>query len=165
MTALAVLAIATLTGCSGLVDRGPTNQEIKDTTGLTVDEASPIVERNLELVWPEQVTVKRAQLPYSGLGCRTNDSMMSEGPPWHVRVTKVEVNPPQEFIDRAVANLEAMTTRGFIFEPSQRPDADPADRFYRDSRGYTVSSSFETAVGPKKEVQFSMTATSPCAAE
>ncbi|MFD3706089.1 hypothetical protein ACFWUP_23365 [Nocardia sp. NPDC058658] len=165
MTVLAVLAIATLTGCSGLVDRGPTNQEIKDTTGLTVDEATPIVERNLELVWPEQVTVKRAQLPYSGLGCRTNDEMMSDGPPWHIRVTLEEVNPSQEFIDRAVANLEAMTTRGFTLKPNQRPDADPADRFYRDSRGYTVSSSLDIADGPKKEVRFSMTATSPCAAE
>ncbi|MGY0497354.1 hypothetical protein ACWZHB_02500 [Nocardia sp. FBN12] len=165
MTAFAVLATTTLTGCGGFIDRGPTNQEIKDTTGLTVDEASPIVERNLELVWPEQVTIKRGPLPYSGVGCRTNDSMMSEGPPWYLRITKEEVNPSQEFIDRALANLESMTARGFILEPSKRPDAVPADRYYRDPRGYTVSSSLDTDVGPKKEVRFSMTATSPCAAE
>ncbi|MBC7302613.1 MAG: hypothetical protein H5T78_16920 [Nocardia sp.] len=165
MTTLAVLATATATGCGGFVDEGPTDQEIKDTTGLTVAEASPIVEHNLELVWPQQVKVERAPLPYSGIGCRTNNSMMSDGPPWQLRVTREEANPPQEFIDRALANLEAMTTRGFTLVPSQRPDVDPADRFYRDARGYTVSSSLDTAVGPTKEVRFSMTATSPCAAE
>lgn len=165
MTALAVLATTTLTGCGGFINEGPTNQEIEDTTGLTVAEASPIVEHNLALVWPQQVTIKRGPLPYSGVGCRTNDSMMSEGPPWHLRITKEEINPSQEFIDRAMANLEAMTARGFALEPSQRPDAVPADRYYRDPRGYTISSSLDTAVGPTKEVRFSMTATSPCAAE
>lgn len=165
MTALAVLATATLTGCGALINEGPTNQEIKDATGLTVAEAGPIVEHNLELVWPQQVRIERAPLPYSGVGCRTNNSMMSEGPPWRLRVTMEEVNPSQEFIDRAMANLEAMTTRGFTLEPSQRPDDDPANRFYRDAHGYTVSSSRDTSVGPTREVRFSMTASSPCAAE
>ncbi|WP_410875074.1 hypothetical protein [Nocardia sp. A7] len=165
VTALAVLATATLTGCGAFINEGPTNQEIKDTTGLTVAEASPIVERNLELVWPQQVRIQRAPLPYSGVGCRTNDSMMSEGPPWRLRVEMEEVNPSQEFIDRAMANLEAMTARGFTFVPSQRPDTHPASRFFRDSHGYTVSSHLSTNVGPKKEVRFSMSASSPCAAE
>ncbi|MFE3318202.1 hypothetical protein [Nocardia sp. NPDC059195] len=165
MTALVVLATATLTGCGALINEGPTNQEIKDVTGLTVAEAGPIVEHNLELVWPQQVRIERAPLPYSGVGCRTNDSMMSEGPPWRLRVTMEEVNPSQEFIDRAMANLAAMTTRGFTLEPSQRPDDDPANRFYRDAHGYTVSSSRDTSVGPTSEVRFSMTASSPCAAE
>ncbi|MFD6452666.1 hypothetical protein ACFWF3_17940 [Nocardia sp. NPDC060220] len=166
IVACILMITAGVTGCSGFIHEGPTNQRIKDTTGLTVAEAGAIVERNFELIWPQKGPVEIANLTSPGTGCRTNpNSLMSEGPPWRPRYTMEEVNPPQEFIDRAMANLEAMTTRGFTLVPSQRPDNDPVNRLYRDSTGYTVASFRDTSVGPRKEVRFSMTASSPCAAE
>ncbi|MFC9876679.1 hypothetical protein [Nocardia salmonicida] len=166
ITACLLMLTAGVTGCGGFIHEGPTNQRIKDTTGLTVAEAGATVEHNFELIWPEKGPVKIANLTLPGTGCRTNpNSLMSEGPPWRPRYTMEEVNPSQEFIDRAMANLEAMTARGFTLVPSQRPDNDPVNRLYRDSTGYTVASSRDTSVGPRKEVRFSMTASSPCAAE
>ncbi len=165
-TALAALTAATLAGCGSFIHEGPTNQQIEDRTGLTVTEASPIVAHNFGLIWPEPVSVDIGDVTTVGTGCRTDpNSLRSEGPPWRPRYVMEEVNPSQEFIDRAMANLEAMTARGFTLEPSQRPDKDPANRVYRDSRGYTVSSFRLLPGGDPTDVRFSMTASSPCAAE
>lgn len=166
MIALAMLTTAALTGCSAFIHEGPTNQQIKDRTGLTVAEASQVVAHNFGLIWPEPVPIDIKNVTTVGKGCRTNpNSLLSEGPPWHPTYEMEKVNPTPEFIDRAMANLEAMTARGFTLEPSQRPDEDPVNRYYSDARGFSVASSRLTDVGRAKEVRFSMSASSPCAAE
>ncbi|MFD5177291.1 hypothetical protein ACFWM1_15875 [Nocardia sp. NPDC058379] len=164
---LAALAIVTVTlaGCSGWIHEGPTNQQVKDTTGLTVAAARPIVADNFELIWPRPITVEPDKVDL-GAGCRTDpNSLRSEGPPWHPRYERQEVNPSQEFLDLAMANLEAMTARGFTLVPSQNPSEDPVSRYYRDSRGFSVASSRMRVGKNNEEVRFIMASTSPCAAE
>lgn len=162
-----VLAMATvvLTGCAILDEKGPTDEDIMKGTGLTVAAARPIVADNFELIWPEQLSVDPEAVAVRA-GCRTSmSSIGSEGPPWRPRYEREVVNPPQELIDRAMANLEAMTARGFSLVPSQNPDQDPVSRYYRDSRGFSVSSSRIRVGQNNEEVRFSMAAASPCAAE
>ncbi|MFD3745767.1 hypothetical protein [Nocardia sp. NPDC058633] len=165
ITACILMITAGVTGCGGLIHEGPTNQRIKDTTGLTVAEASPIVAHNFGLIWPEPVTVELSDVTM-GSGCRTDpDSLRSEGPPWRPRYELEELDPTPEFIDRALANLEAMTARGFTRTPNRRPDNDPANRHYTDASGYSVASSRLTDVGPTDQVRFVMAASAPCAAQ
>ncbi|MFJ2837103.1 hypothetical protein ACIO52_17265 [Nocardia sp. NPDC087230] len=166
MTVATVAMVAvTLAGCSGWISEGPTNQQVKDATGLTVAGARPIVADNFELIWPKPITVEPDMVDV-GSGCRTDpNSLRSAGPPWHPRYERQELNPSQEFIDQAMANLEAMTARGFTLVPSQNPAEDPVSRYYRDSRGFSVASSRTRAGRNDEEVRFIMASTSPCAAE
>lgn len=161
---LAVVAVVA-TGCATLDDKGPTNEDIMQGTGLTVTTARPIVADNFELIWPEQLAVDPAAVDVSK-GCRTSMAAISyEGPPWRPRYEREVVNPSQEFVDRAMANLEAMTARGFTLVPSQNPDQDPVSRYYRDAQGFSVSSSRIRVGQNDEEVRFTMAAASPCAAE
>ncbi|MFD4432407.1 hypothetical protein [Nocardia sp. NPDC058497] len=167
MRIASVLAMAAvvLTGCAIVDEKGPTNDDIMKGTGLTVAAARPIVADNFELIWPEQLSVDPEAVAVRS-GCRTSmTSISSEGPPWRPRYEREVVNPSQELIDRAMANLEAMTARGFTLVPSQNPDQDPVSRYYRDSRGFSVSSSRIRVGQNDEEVRFSMAAASPCAAE
>ncbi|MEV0435122.1 hypothetical protein [Nocardia sp. NPDC050413] len=166
MRTIAVLAVSlVLTGCSLVEEHGPTNEDIMRRSGLTVAQSKPVVADNFELIWPEELSIDPATVDTS-TGCRSRmDSISMDGPPWRPRYQREQVDPSQEFIDRAMANLEAMTARGFTLVPSQNPDADPVSRYYRDARGFSVSSS-RSRVGPdKQEVRFTMASTSPCAAE
>ncbi|MFI8976636.1 hypothetical protein ACIGO9_27385 [Nocardia asteroides] len=164
-TAVLVAVAAVLTGCSTLGEKGPTNEDVVNGTGLTVAAARPVVADNFELVWPLPLSVEPAAVD-QGKGCRTNMAAIGyEGPPWRPQYEREVVNPPQEFIDRAMSNLEAMTSRGFTLVPGQNPDQAPVSRFYRDSRGFSVSSSLIRVGQYNQEVRFSMASTSPCAAE
>ncbi|MFE6924759.1 hypothetical protein ACFVAV_27295 [Nocardia sp. NPDC057663] len=166
IAAAGALSALILSGCAGIdAEKGPTNDDILRGTGLTVAAAKPIVADNFELVWPEQQSVD-PEAVLRGKGCRTKMSAISsEGPPWHPRYEREVINPSQEFIDRAMVNLEAMTARGFTLVPSQNPGEDPVSRYYRDSRGFSVSSSRIRVGQNKQEVRFSIASTSPCAAE
>ncbi|WP_280344862.1 hypothetical protein [Nocardia neocaledoniensis] len=166
--ALAALAMVVLTSCSleetfnG--EQGPSNEDVLAGSGLTVAAARPIVADNFSLVWPEPVTIDPGAVDVSE-GCRSKmTDIAAAGPPWRPRYEQTVVDPPQEFIDRALTNLAALTTRGFTLTPSQNPAQDPMSKTYTDSRGFSVASWRETA-GPKREVRFSITATAPCAAE
>ncbi|MEU5405439.1 hypothetical protein [Nocardia asteroides] len=165
IAAVIAVAAALLSGCSLLEEKGPTNDEVLKHSGLTVATARPIVADNFELIWPTPLSVDPATVDVSR-GCRSRmDSIRAEGPPWRPNYTREVVNPSQEFIDRAMSNLEAMTSRGFTLVPSQNPDQDTVSRFYRDSRGFSVSSSLIRVGQHDQEVRFSMASTSPCAAE
>ncbi|KAF0845771.1 hypothetical protein FNL39_106160 [Nocardia caishijiensis] len=154
-----------LTGCALVDEHGPTNEDIMRRSGLTVAKSTPIVADNFELIWPEGLSVDPAMVDTS-TGCRSRmDSITMDGPPWRPSYQREQINPTQEFLDRAMANLEAMTARGFTLVPSQNPGQDPVSRYYRDARGFSVSSS-RSRVGPdKQQVRFTMASTSPCAAE
>lgn len=165
--ALAALAMVVVTSCSPEEtfngEKGPDNEDVLAGTGLTVAAARPIVAENFSLVWPEPVTVDPATVDASQ-GCRSKmTDIAAAGPPWRPRYEQTVIDPPQEFIDRALTNLAAMTARGFTFTPSQNPAQDPMSKTYTDDRGFSISSWRET-VGPKREVRFSITSTAPCAA-
>ncbi|WP_282781734.1 MULTISPECIES: hypothetical protein [unclassified Nocardia] len=77
---------------------------------IKLDEASRIVAENFTLIWPEPIRREPDQVQ-RGSGCRTNPStLMPEGPPWSPSTSITVFNPSQEFIDKALANLEATST-------------------------------------------------------
>ncbi|MDO3648569.1 hypothetical protein [Nocardia mangyaensis] len=161
--ALVAIVAAVTTGCGGVIDRGPTEQDIRDTTGLTVTEASRLVAGNFELVWPEPVSVPVGAVDLTH-GCRTDpNSLRAVGPPWTPIYERTQINPSPEFIDRVLANLEAMTTRGFVRDPDPIPGDQPENRSYTDPRGFTVSALFYGA--DPAQPRFAVGSTSPCAAE
>ncbi|MFI8976635.1 hypothetical protein ACIGO9_27380 [Nocardia asteroides] len=160
--ALITVGATALAGCSGWIHEGPTNQEIKDGTGMTVAEAKPIVAQNFTLIWPDPTTVELGNIRL-GNGCRTDpNSLRAAGPPWTPYYEKTAIDPDQEFVDRALANLEAMTAHGFTRVPDPVPGDDPANRSYEDSRGFSVAVQRHQT---SRETRFTMTASSPCAAE
>ncbi|MGK8556238.1 hypothetical protein [Nocardia gipuzkoensis] len=165
-TPLAIVTLATLliTGCSSVIDDGPTNDDIKNSTGLTVDEAARIVYENLNAVWPNQVSPDPRDIGKGG--CRTNpNSFRSEGPPWRVAKVAVKQDPAPELVDQVLAKLDTLPSRGFTLAPPGVSNDHPADRVYRDDRGYVVQSEMDIdsrVPGPPK---FSVRSSSPCAAE
>ncbi|WP_131816505.1 hypothetical protein [Nocardia salmonicida] len=149
-------------GCASFVDEGTSNDAIKESTGLLVPEASQIVADNFELISPNPRSVDIGEVKL-GNGCRTDpNTLKSYGPPWTPHYQEVVLNPPSEFIDRAVANIEAMTTRGFVRREGM-PGEDPVGRVYTDSRGFTVYVARDRTV--RGEVEFTLFSSSPCAAE
>lgn len=158
---VAVMA-STLAGCSGWIYEGPSNQDIEDTTGLTVAEAKPFVAQHFTLIWPEPTMVELGNVRL-GNGCRNDpNSLRAVGPPWTPYYEKTKIDPTPEFIDRALANLEAMTAHGFTLVPDPVPGDDPVNRSYEDSRGFSVAVQRHQT---SRETRFTMTAASPCAAE
>lgn len=160
---LVAVAVVVTAGCGTVIDEGPTEQEIRDATGLTVAEASPLVARNFELVWPEPISVPVGAVDLTH-GCRTDpNSLRAVGPPWTPIYERTQINPSPEFIDRALANLEAMTARGFVRDPDPIPGDQPENRSYTDPRGFTVAA-LSYGANPN-EHRFAVSSTSPCAAE
>lgn len=158
-----IVALLAAPGCSAVVGEGPTNEEIKDSTGLRVAEASRIVADNFELIWPNAVSVDAATVNL-GNGCRTDpNTLLSTGPPWTPNYQKTQVNPSPDFVDRALAKLEAMIARGFVRDEDAVPGDDPVNRAYTDPRGFTVHVLRQDTV--PDTVRFTMFSTSPCAAE
>ncbi|MEV6323474.1 hypothetical protein AB0M45_20095 [Nocardia sp. NPDC051787] len=163
---LAIVTLATLliTGCSSVIDEGPTNDEIKKSTGLTVDEAARTVYENLNTVWPNQVNPDPQHVQKSG--CRTNpNSLRSEGPPWRVAKEAEKQDPAPELVDQVLAGLDTLTSRGFTLAPRHVTNDHPADRVYRDGRGYIVQSEMDIDPRVGGPPRFSVRSSSPCAAE
>lgn len=161
--AILICAILVLPACSALVGEGPTNDEIKNATGLRVPEASQIVADNFELISPNTRSVDVGTVRL-GNGCRTDPrTLKSFGPPWTPNYQETELNPSPEFIDRALANLEAMTTRGFVRDENAFIGDDPVNRVYTDSRGFTVHVMRDDTIPSK--VRLTLFSSSPCAAE
>jgi hypothetical protein len=156
----ALVGTSTLAGCSGFVHEGPTDQQIKDGSGLTVAEAGPIVTTNFHRIWPEPTDAAVSDVAL-GAGCRTDpNSLRAVGPPWTPHHSRTEINPSQEFVDRALANLDAMTVHGFTLRPDPVPGDDPVNRSYEDERGFSVG---VDRYATSREVRFTMSASSPCA--
>ncbi|MFQ6393768.1 hypothetical protein ACLMAJ_09955 [Nocardia sp. KC 131] len=147
-----VLAMA---GCG--FSEGPTNANIAKSGGPTVDRAEQVVRDNARTVWP--VAVRSFAVVRSG--CRNNQSMMGYGPPWVLTLEQSLVDPPQDFVDSALAKLESMTERGFVREPDWSQIDDPANRSYTDGRGYRLTAYLDTA-GPRT---FRIASVSPCATQ
>ncbi|MFC9664309.1 hypothetical protein ACFVJ5_29100 [Nocardia sp. NPDC127606] len=157
-----ICAILVMPACSAFVDDGPSNDTIKSSTGLMVTEASQIVADNFELISPNPHPVEVGAVRL-GNGCRTDpNTLKSYGPPYTPHYQEVVLNPSPEYIETALANLEAMTARGFTRQEGI-PGDDPASRVYRDSRGFAVYSIRDKTV--RGEVEFTLFSSSPCAAE
>ncbi len=157
-----VCAVLILPSCSAFVGEGPSNERLSAASDLRIPEATQIVADNFELISPKtrSVDVSSVQL---GNGCRTDpNTLKSYGPPWTPNYQEVQRNPSQEYIDQALANLEAMTARGFARKEGM-PGADPASRVYRDSRGFAVYSIRDKTV--RGEVEFTLFSSAPCTAE
>ncbi|MFC8383508.1 hypothetical protein [Nocardia sp. NPDC057272] len=157
-----ICAILVMPACSAFVDEGTSTDEVLNSTGLRVPEASQIVADNFELISPRTRSVDAGSVKL-GNGCRTDpNTLKTYGPPWAPSYQEAERNPSQEHIDKALANLEAMTARGFTRQEGI-PGDDPASRVYRDSRGFAVYSIRDKTV--RGEVEFTLFSSSPCAAE
>ncbi|MFI9505546.1 hypothetical protein [Nocardia sp. NPDC052566] len=146
---------------------GPSNDEVKTSTGLTVAEAERTLLANLYAVWPAANPQLTRPIPRTAerIGCRNTASMTSYGPPWWLRATATQPNPSPELIDEVLSRLDAMTAQGFTRQPPGVVDNHPADRDYRDARGYTITSDFTPARDANTPARLDVTVTSPCAAE
>ncbi|WP_130917085.1 hypothetical protein [Nocardia cyriacigeorgica] len=151
-------------GCGSVIDEGPTNDDIKNTTGLTVEQAARVVYDNLNLVWPNPVEPRLDQV--GKIGCRTNpNSMRSEGPPWQVEKKMVKQDPSPELVEQVRANLDSLTERGFGLEESAITDDHPLDRVYTDGNGYVIQSSMEIDRRVTDIPILEVASRAPCAAE
>ncbi|MBF6416866.1 hypothetical protein [Nocardia cyriacigeorgica] len=160
------MTLLLVSGCGSIIDEGPTNDDIEKTTGLTVSEATRIVNENLNAIWP----YNGASAPKHGQqhGCRTNpNSLMSEGPPWQVAVQESKPGSSQQFIDEVLRKLDmAAASRGFTRDPGGVMDDHPADRTYRDDSGYILQVDMDVdRRGADQTPILQVTSRSPCAAE
>ncbi|WP_067717648.1 hypothetical protein [Nocardia yamanashiensis] len=157
--ALATLAAVSLLAACNQSSPADDHGSIKESTSMNYAEASRIVVENFEHIWPDPVQVDTTMVN-RGNGCRTNpETLKSEGPPWTPLYEKTVTNPSPEFVERALAQLDSMTTRGFTLTPNPIPGDDPVNRVYHDGRGFSVAAHRDDyPVG----VQFTMTSSSPC---
>ncbi|MFH5211326.1 hypothetical protein [Antrihabitans spumae] len=157
-------AVAVAAGCapSPTVDEGPTNEEIMQSTGLTVAEATRVAAANLSVA--VGVPLDPARERVVKVGCRTDpESLMSIGPPYRVRLSHEVAAPSPDVLAEAMARVEKLTDRGFELQPRTPNDQTPEDRTYQDDKGYTVITSTSVMVlgGPGLTIY----SNSPCAAE
>ncbi|MFI6865540.1 hypothetical protein [Nocardia sp. NPDC050406] len=145
----AVATLALIAAC--------TNDKPTPSVDLTYDDAERVVVENFTAVWPVRPTVTTSRGP----GCGTNAAGMSEGPPWAAIMSEDVYNPSQEFIDKTLANLEAMTAHGFSRRPDAVPGDDPVNRSYEDERGFSIAVGRYAGASPDG-VKFGVTAKGPC---
>lgn len=176
-----VVAAFLATSCGDWIHQGPTNDDIKNSTGLTVETASRIVIDNFNSVWLETPSPPNPPFlqegPHLGRGgCRTNpNSFMTEGPPWSVNYSAIRKQATPEFTDKAFAKLDALIGRGFVREPSGPHRDGEEDRAYRNDQKYSVIGVKYVEKtylrGPNgertvvEEPRFKIISHSPCAAE
>lgn len=154
-----VALLALSVGCSE--SSGPSNEEVLESTGLTVGEASRIVGENLSAVYsgPQRVDVTKVEKS----GCQTDSSSWkSVGPPWYISMNRVISDPSPDLITQTQDKLAAFVERGFEPEPGS-PSSEPADRSYIDTRGFRIGAMVDTRIDGR--VEFTIFSWSPCAAE
>jgi hypothetical protein len=131
-------------------------------TSLTVTEAARVTAGYVSTILDKPVDPDPAYA--RKIGCRTDDALMSVGPPWKVQVSEWLVDPAPELVEAALTRASALRDQGFELIPWTRPDPEPADnKSYRDSRGYVVSVKAKTTAGGVYGLD--VHATSPCADE
>ncbi|CKG91393.1 hypothetical protein K8P01_18475 [Mycolicibacterium smegmatis] len=131
-------------------------------TELTVTEAARVAAGYVSMILGKPVDPDPAMA--RKIGCRTDDALMSVGPPWKVQVYEWLVDPAPELVEGALTRIDTLLDEGFEPIPSDRPDQDsPTHKAYRDARGYVVSVKAETTAGGVYGLD--VHATSPCADE
>ncbi|AKS31934.1 hypothetical protein AFA91_08660 [Mycolicibacterium goodii] len=164
---LMTMLIATACGPSS---EGSTDDQKAQTsamtppTELTVTEAARTAAGYVSMILGKPVNPDPAMA--RKIGCRTDDALMSVGPPWKVQVYEWLVDPAPELVDGALARIDDLLAEGFGPIPSDRPDQEqnsPTHKTYRDARGYVVSVKAETTAGGVYGLD--VHATSPCANE
>lgn len=144
-------------------DRPDTEDEaMMESTSLTVTEAARVVSGYVSMIVGKPIDADPAHA--EKIGCRTDDALMSVGPPWKVRRSAWIVDPAPELVESSLRRIETLVAEGFEPIPWTRPDPEPPnDKAYRDSRGYSVSARAETTAAGIYGLNVS--ATSPCASE
>lgn len=129
---------------------------------LTVTEAARTVAGYVSMIVGKPVDPDPAQAALHG--CRTNDAMMPDGPPWRVYRKAVVTDPAPDVVAAALARIDTLTDQGFTPIPWTRPEPEPPnDKAYEDGRGYIVSVKTETTAAGV--FRLNVSATSPCAEE
>ncbi|MBU8808410.1 hypothetical protein KL953_05840 [Mycolicibacterium goodii] len=166
MTTLVAAVLIATSAC------GPTGADSTDEqkaqppmtspTELTVTEAARVAAGYVSMIIGRPVDPDPAMA--RKIGCRTDDALMSVGPPWKVQVDEWQVDPAPELVDGALSRIDTLLEQGFEPIPSDRPEpASPTHKSYRDARGYVVSVKAETTAGGVYGLD--VRATSPCASD
>lgn len=131
-------------------------------TTLTVTEAARVAAGYVSAIVDKPVSPDPAYA--RKIGCRTDDALMSVGPPWKVQVSEWTVDPAPAAVEAALTRIDALRDQGFEPVPWTRPDPEPENyKVYQDGRGYVVSVKAETTAGGVYGLD--VHATSPCAEE
>jgi hypothetical protein len=164
-TTLGVVALVlVLAGCATIGKSLVDTSSQEAPVAMTVAQATAENARYIDLIVGPDPEI-RVWRDTAQIGCRTNpESLMSEGPPWHVRTNWVVSDPPAEFVEGALARVDTLAAKGFRLQPWIRPDPEPPNnRTYRDDRGYLVGVMSDTT--PAGEKVFDITVSSPCVYE
>ncbi|MBL1079290.1 hypothetical protein JK358_33280 [Nocardia sp. 2] len=166
LTLATLSAVSLVAACSGSPsETNPASTTTSARPAIYLDEASRIVAENFTMIWPEPISLDVDRIKQNRTACHTNPAtLMPEGPPWIPSTSATVFNPSQEFVDKALANLEAMTTKGFVLQPYQVPGEDPINRTYKDERGFTIGAHRDTGTSPRG-VMFTMSSAAPCVDE
>ncbi|MFI9511250.1 hypothetical protein [Nocardia sp. NPDC052566] len=156
---LALYAALASSGCGGVPAEGPTNQQILDSTGLTVDEAESVIFDAMVAMSP--IRAEASTSPIARTECRKNESGMRVGPPWRLSAG-VTVKPVTPEEGRATLDkVDALASNGYTKRTSD-PAANDRSRSYKDKRGFEIGASYSTDADGAGSVH--VTASSPCAA-
>ncbi|WP_194815458.1 hypothetical protein [Nocardia sp. XZ_19_385] len=132
---------------------GPTEQEILEKSGLTVDKAEFAMFGNLLAVSPDPG--RSYSVESSRTGCRTNASAMTEGPPWKLRAQDEFPNPTPELVRAAQDKLAALVKRdGYRMKDDQAR-----------TKSFTSTAGYEGGVRLSNTNVLTVWATTPCAAD
>jgi hypothetical protein len=163
--ALIATVLMTTSACSPS-GQGSTNDEkaqpMTPPPALTVSEAARVAAGYVSMIIGKPVDPDPAMA--RKIGCRTDDALMSVGPPWKVQVSEWLVDPSPDLVEGALKRIDTLLDQGFEPIPSDRPEPDtPNHKAYRDGRGYVVSVKADTTAGGVYGLD--VHATSPCAEE
>lgn len=142
-------------------DRPATEDEAAtEPNSLTVAEAAREVAGYVSMIAGRPIDPDPA---FAALhGCRTNDGLMPDGPPWRVYRTASIPDPAPELVQAALTRIDTLLDQGFKPIPWTRPEPEPPNsKAYEDSRGYSVS--VQAEVSPAGTYGLDVSATSPCA--
>ncbi|KHO24623.1 hypothetical protein A5761_15695 [Mycolicibacterium setense] len=158
---MAVMVMLTSSCGPSPEDRPPTEDEATmQPTSLTVTEAARTAAGYVSTILDKPVDPNPALA--RKIGCRTDEALMSVGPPWKVQVYEWIRDPAPELVEAVFNRIHALVGEGFEPVPWTRPDPEPPnDKTYRDARGYVVFAKAENR-GSDGYV-LTVRATSPCA--
>ncbi len=163
-TLFVTVLVAFTSSCGFFRTDGPATEgeAMTEPISLTVTEAARVVAGYVSMIVGRPIDPDPA---YAALhGCRTNDAMMPDGPPWRVYRNASITDPAPELVEAALTRIDTLKDQGFEPIPWTRPDPEPPNhKGYRDDRGYLVSVRAEVNSGGIYQLRVS--ATSPCANE
>ncbi|MEV6277981.1 hypothetical protein [Nocardia sp. NPDC051832] len=149
---VAVALLSTAAACDPYTG-GPTEQEILDRSGLTVDKAEFAMFGNLLAVSPDPG--RSYSVEAGRTGCRTNASAMTVGPPWKLRAQDEFRDPAPELVRAAQDRVTALAKRdGYRMKDDQ-------DRV----KSFATATGYEGGVRLSNDDVLVVWASAPCAAE